>query len=64
MNDLIFVGLDRDKNTKNYGILLVVLGIFWIILNVIDRVLFIYHPFEVNMMIDLGDLREMDRLKL
>lgn len=34
--------------------------VFWIA----DYWLFVYHPFDVNIMIDLEDLKPIDRLKL
>lgn len=43
---------------------MITLGCILFIITLIDYKFFIYHPFEMNIIVDVEDLKPLDRLKL
>ena len=44
--------------------LFIAIGILFFIFWAVDFWLFVYHPFDVNIMIDLEDLKLIDKMRL
>jgi hypothetical protein len=51
-----------ETEAKDYGALIMSLCFVWTLVSIADYWLFIYHPFEVNILIE--NLQERDQIKL